>query len=378
MSNSKMTRNSSTNIRRNFNPKKFEIKKKRFDIRKGRKYKTVSFSTHKKISIYQKKDKSKEQKISFFKKKKLKENKSSNSLMNNNYQSSKNIMSPIKMRRNGTISINSFKNLNGMNNSISKAKLLNKSIVNSNRLSNIPSINLDKDELEMSNEIFNEFVQQFQLNDLDILKNYGSSKNLEEDIESQNEEMFQKLKILEDKESTLIQNEKQRENSLIMKNNLDCDTSKEGIFSLKEKYKLDDEFGENLKEMNIFDFQQTEQNQRKLEQDLIKIKTKNDEIDTFLDEMYEELIITNEKDLQNLCSSQNNLNQSYTIYDNKALEFEKKQKKKNERKTEFFRQESCEEGIKQFINKLISNSGKREFIRTKEYLKKTTESKLLK
>ena len=230
----------------------------------------------------------------------------------------------------------------------------------------------------MSNEIFNEFVQQFQLNDLDILKNYGSSKNLEEDIESQNDEMFQKLKILEDKESTLIQNEKQRENSLIMKNNLDCDTSKEGIFSLKEKYKLDDEFGENLKEMNIFDFQQTEQNQRKLEQDLIKIKTKNDEIDTFLDEMYEELIITNEKDLQNLCSSQNNLNESYTIYDNKALEFEKKQKKKNERKTEFFRQESCEEGIKQFINKLISNSGKREFIRTKEYLKKTTESKLLK
>ena len=132
MSNSKMTRNSSTNIRRNYNPKKLEIKKKRFDIRKGRKYKTVSFSTHKKISIYQKKDKSKEQKISFFKKKKLKENKSSNSLMNNNYQSSKNIMSPIKMRRNGTISINSFKNLNGMNNSISKAKLLNKSIVNSN------------------------------------------------------------------------------------------------------------------------------------------------------------------------------------------------------------------------------------------------------
>ena len=72
---------------------------------------------------------------------------------------------------------------------------------------------------------------------------------------------------------------------------------------------------------------------------------------------------------------EDNLDESLTLFDNKALEFEQKRFKKIRKKTEFFRQESCEEGIKQFINKLISNSGKREYIRTKEYFQKKSESR---
>lgn len=229
------------------------------------------------------------------------------------------------------------------------------------RSSNIPLIMLDQDEIDGSHELFKDIVRTFQLEEASLVEGYKSIPHFEESVESQNEELYARFRELDRRRDLLLRQGKRARTGAL--GGSDCMAQ----WNSGEK-----KTGEASQEGSVFAFQQTQQTLRKLEQELILIKAKNERMDTFFDSIYEELAQRGR--LQQVREGSSDQSDS----ERESLDRESevaKRFERNRRKTEFFRQESCEEGIKQFINKLVTDSGKRNLLRKKTLFFKSAKDK---
>ena len=113
-----------------------------------------------------------------------------------------NIQSPLKMRRNGTVSV---KNMNLDEQFL--RKLTKEPSIQSldflSRFSSLPEMNLDRHEIQASNEIFEFLVNHFSLRNMDSLDGFKDLDQYRSKIDIENQKLFEDFGCLEDQMEAL-------------------------------------------------------------------------------------------------------------------------------------------------------------------------------
>lgn len=176
-----------------------------------------------------------------------------------------------KNRRNGTVSLRSMNIIKSQQSfdHLSKDHLTNNLFFS--KFTNIPEINLSKEEISTSNELFDFIMSYFQLQDENILNEFSDPQLFFQKVDQENEMLYNEFNSLDD-DFNYHQNNKHQ---IVLHKDKLMDYILINEESPNEQY-IDEEI-------------------KKAERELMQLKTKNDHIDTFFNSFKDIFIKKNKK-----------------------------------------------------------------------------------
>ena len=197
-----------------------------------------------------------------------------------------------KIRRSGTISLKSLNTFEINNKEEEEPQQEHIKPTSPKKLTKfqIPKLNLARNEMEESDDLFKFLSIRFDLNEEELLRNCQDIDKYEIDIENENQELYKLFEALEN--DLEIKNIGQKKEEVVERQSVKAESQLTDSVVLHTKINIErsDKFNvlynESVIEEDLPSVATNEKDVVKLERELLELKKKNDSVDKFINEIY--------------------------------------------------------------------------------------------